>query len=50
MTLAGGKAVKEALDSMDHDAPIFYHDIPGIATKAMKEDIKNAILTFSLEV
>ena len=50
MTLAGGKAVKEALDNMAPDAPVFYHDIPLIATKAMKEDIKNAILTFSLEV
>ena len=50
MTLAGGKAVKEALDNMAPDAPVFYHDIPLLATKAMKEDIKNAILTFSLEV
>ena len=50
MTLAGGKAVKEALDNMAPDAPVFYHDIPIIAIKAMKEDIKNAILTFSLEV
>ena len=50
MTLAAGKAVKEALDNMAPDAPVFYHDIPVIAIKAMKEDIKNAILTFSLEV
>ena len=48
MTLAGGKAVKEALANMNPEDPIFYHDIPLIATKAMKEDVKNAILTFSL--
>ena len=50
MTLAGGKAVKEALDNVKDGDPIFYHDIPLIAIKAMKEDVKNAILTFSLEV
>lgn len=50
MALAGGKAVKEALDKVAAGENVFYHDIPLIAAKAMKEDIKNAIRIFSLEV
>ena len=50
MCLAGGKAVREAIEKMGPSDPVFYHDIPLIAINAMKEDIKNAILTFSLEV
>ena len=50
MALAGGRAVKEALDKMEPDSNIFYHDIPLIGMKAMKEDIVNAIKIFSLEV
>lgn len=50
MSLAGGKAVKEAMDKVGADEHVFYHDIPLIGIKAMKEDIKNAIRIFSLEV
>ena len=50
MTLAGGKAVKEALDKVNNGENIFYHDIPLIATEAMKENVANAIKIFSLEV
>ena len=50
MTLAGGKAVKEALDKINNGENVFYHDIPLIATEAMKEDVVNAIKIFSLEV
>ena len=50
MTLAGGKAVKEALDRVNNGENVFYHDIPLIATEAMKDDVINAIKIFSLEV
>ena len=50
MSLAGGKAVKEAMDKVGAGENVFYHDIPLIGIKAMKEDIKNAIQIFSLEV
>lgn len=50
MALAGGKAVKEALDKVAAGENVFYHDIPLIAAKAMKENIKDAIRIFSLEV
>ena len=49
MTLAGGKAVKEALDKKSADDNIFYHDIPLISIEAMKNDVVNAIKIFSLE-
>ena len=49
MTLAGGKAVKEALDKKSADDNIFYHDIPLISIEAMKNDVINAIKIFSLE-
>ncbi len=50
MALAGGKAVKEAMDKVKKGDNVFYHDIPLIGIKAMKEDIINAIRIFSLEV
>ena len=50
MSLAGGKAVKEAMDKVKVGENVFYHDIPLIGIKAMKEDIINAIRIFSLEV
>ena len=50
MTLAGGKAVKDALDKINNGENVFYHDIPLIATEAMKNDVVNAIKIFSLEV
>lgn len=49
MSLVGGKAVKESLDKLSVDEPIFFHDIPLIAIKAMKEDVKKAIRIFSMD-
>lgn len=49
MTLAGGKAVKEALDKKGPEENVFFHDIPLIATKAMKENVKEAMKIFSLK-
>lgn len=50
MTLAGGRAVKEALDRKTVDDNIFFHEIPLIAIRAMKEDVKRAIQIFSMEI
>ena len=49
MTLAGGKAVKEALDKVEVGKNVFFHDIPLISIEAMKKDVIEAIRTFSLE-
>lgn len=49
MSLAGGKAVKEALDKVADGENVFFHDIPLIATKAMKENVIEAIRIFSME-
>ncbi|PHV70059.1 ketose-bisphosphate aldolase [Sporanaerobium hydrogeniformans] len=48
MTLAGGKAVKESLDKIKSGDNIFFHDIPLIGIKAMKENVKEAIRMFSM--
>lgn len=50
MTLAGGKAVKEAMDQKGADENVFFHDIPMIAVRAMKENVKQAVRVFSMEV
>lgn len=50
MTLAGGRAVKEALDQKSPDENIFFHDIPMIAVEAMKENVKEAIQVFGMKV
>lgn len=50
MTLAGGRAVKKALDQKSPDENIFFHDIPMIAVEAMKENVKEAIQVFGMEV
>ena len=50
MTLAGGRAVKEALDQKVPDENVFFHDIPMIAVEAMKENVKEAIQVFGMEV
>ena len=59
MTLAGGDAVKKAvLKSAEKTAKsdsskkenIFFHDIPVIATQAMKENVIEAIRIFSNEI
>ena len=49
MALAGGKAVKEALDKVEEGGNVFYHDLPLIAIEAMKNNVIEAIKTFSLE-
>lgn len=50
MTLSGGRAVKEALDQKSPDENVFFHDIPMIAVEAMKENVKEAIQVFGMEV
>ena len=50
MTLAGGRAVKDALDQKAPDENVFFHDIPMIAVEAMKENVKEAIQVFGMEV
>lgn len=50
MTLAGGRAVKEALDQKAPDENVFFHDIPMIAVEAMKDNVKEAIQVFGMEV
>lgn len=49
MTLAGGKAIKDAMDKYEKADHIFFHDIPLIGISAMKENVKEAIQIFSLE-
>lgn len=48
MTLAGGKQ-SSCMDKKSVEENIFYHDIPLIAMKAMKENVKVAIETFALK-
>ena len=50
MTLAGGKAVKDALAKVGEGENVFYHDIPLISIEAMKKNVVEAIKIFSLEV
>ena len=50
MSLAGGKAVKEFIENKSDEDNVFYHDIPIVAMNAMKENVKEAIEIFSLEV
>ena len=47
MTMSGGKAVKAQTDRIKADDHVFFHDIPGIATQAMKEDVMQAIRIFN---
>jgi fructose-bisphosphate aldolase class II len=50
MSLAGGEAVKKAMDAKHPGDHIYFHDIPAIAVSAMQECVKTAILTFALEI
>lgn len=50
MSLAGGKAVKEFIENKKDADNVFFHDIPLVAMAAMKENVKEAIQIFSLEV
>ena len=50
MTLAGGRAVRAAIENTPKDKDVFYHDIPLIATEAMKQDLVNAINTFTFKI
>lgn len=47
MTLYGGKAIYNHLKGKKDDDNIFFHDIPVIAAKAMREDVERAIGVFS---
>lgn len=47
MTLFAGKEIYNHLKSKNDNDNIFFHDIPVIATKAMKEDVEKAIGVFS---
>ncbi len=49
MALAGGQAVKAAMDEKKKDEPIYYHDIPVLAKDAVKADVKEAIEIFGLK-
>lgn len=46
MTMAGGDAVRNFIESKEKDDKIFYHDISLLATEAMKENVKSAIALF----
>lgn len=46
MTLAGGEAVKNALQGKEEEK-VFFHDIPLIAQEAMKNNVIEAITTFN---
>lgn len=50
MTLAGGHAIKEAMNEKGPEDNVFFHDLPLIAIEAMKENVKQAIQVFSMEV
>ncbi len=49
MAIEAGKAVKEYIENINDGKTLFFHDISVVAKNAMKEDIKNAIKTFSLK-
>lgn len=47
MDKSGGNAVKEYLDSIDANEPIFYSSIVEAGRKAMKENVKSAMQLFA---
>lgn len=49
MTLAGGVAVSEFVKGKEADQHVFFHDVPVIATRAMKENLMEAIRLFALQ-
>lgn len=50
MAIAGGSAVKAAMDQIQVGENVFFHDIAVLGREAMMEDIDRAIRVFSLEV
>lgn len=48
MTLAGGKAVKDAMDMKTNDENVFFHEIPLLAIDKMKDNVKEAMKIFTL--
>lgn len=48
MSANGGEAVRKALAAKKPEEKVFFHDIPGIGMKAMKEEVKKAIEIFSM--
>ena len=49
MSIAGGNAVKAAMDKVEEGKDVFFHDISRIAREAMCEDVKNAIRIFAMD-
>ncbi|MBC5689130.1 class II fructose-bisphosphate aldolase [Mediterraneibacter sp. NSJ-55] len=49
MALAGGKAVKKAMDKKEKEENIFFHEIPLLAIQEMKENVKAAMKIFALQ-
>lgn len=49
MAIAGGSAVKAAMDQIQAGENVFFHDIAVLGREAMMEDIDRAIRVFSLE-
>jgi len=49
MTLAGGRAVKAAMDKKEKEDPIFFHDISVIAANEMERNVTEAISIFLLK-
>ncbi|MCH3917898.1 MAG: class II fructose-bisphosphate aldolase [Spirochaetia bacterium] len=49
MTLCGGTAVRQFITEKEDEENIFFHDIPGIAMKAMKGNLIEAMRIFSLQ-
>ena len=49
MTMEGAKAVKSRIAEKNDGEPIFFHDLSLCATKAMKENVKEAIRIFSMK-
>ena len=49
MALAGRKAVKAAMDKKEKNENMFFHEIPLLAIKEMKENVKAAMKIFALQ-
>ncbi len=49
MNVAGGEAVKNAMDNVKKDEPVLFFDIPEIGMEAMRSCVREAILTFALK-
>lgn len=50
MSMAGGKAVKHAMDGLKEEDTIFFHDIAILAEKAIEADVAQAIKIFGMKI